>query len=197
MRWIGVAALLTAALLAGQAMADPPPPPSSDTSVDPHIWRMAESGDARHVQSGLACPLEFLGYSRHDLHVYDGKGFDVSCDYARSGADATVYLTRFQPTVPIDKLFADAEGSFLRIRASANPQLRREFHPTDGGLTWDAAIYDDDHGMSDMIWIGDLDGWMLEYRLTYRTADEDQAFADLAAWTDAVKASAGAQLGGI
>jgi len=193
MRRIGVAAFLAAALLAGRVSADPP----GDASIDPHIWRVAESGDARHVQSGLACPLQFLGYTRHDLHVYDHGGFDVSCDYARPGADATVYLTRFTPRVPLDKLYEDAERSFLQVRASLHPSLRREFHPDDGGLAWNAAIYDDDRGMSDMIWIGDLDGWMLEYRLTYPTDDEDRAFADLAAFTDAVKASAGAQLGGI
>jgi hypothetical protein len=194
MRNIGVAAALAAALLAGRAAAGPPP---SDANVDPHIWRVAESGDARHVQSGLACPLEFLGYTRHDLHVYDQSGYDVSCDYGRPGADATVYLIRFTPRVPLDSIYEDAKRSFLKVRASLDPVLRREFHPDDGGLTWNAAIYDDDGGMSDMIWIGDLDGWMLEYRLTYRTADESRAMDDLAAFTRAVQESAGAQLGGI
>jgi hypothetical protein len=192
MRRIGLA-WFAAALLASPAGADVQPSATPAAGPPLSVWRLADGGDAEHLQSGLACPFRFQGYTRHDLHVYDNWGLDVGCDYGRPGSDATVYLTRFG-RVDLGQVYESAKRSFLQARANLNPHLRTESHPTDGGLAWDLAIYDDDHGLADMVWIGDLDGWVLEYRVTYPVSEEDRVRAEMTQWTEAVQASAGARL---
>jgi hypothetical protein len=90
---------------------------------------------------------------------------------------------------------AEAKREFLQVRATWRPQLISETHSADGGLPWDVILYADDGGQRDGIWIADLDGWTLEYRVTYRGDLEAQVMADVSAMTAAVQTTAGAQLG--
>jgi hypothetical protein len=101
----------------------------------------------------------------------------------------------WQPGKTIEDAATEARREFLQARATWHPQLVSETHPTDGGLTWDLTVYADDGGQRDGIWIADLDGWVLEYRATYRGDAEAQVVADVSAMTAAVEATAGAQLG--
>ena len=78
MRPIALVAL-AAVCWTSSAFADAPKnlPRSEAPALPLSIWRLGDGGDAVHLQSGLACPAQFRGYKRVDLHVYDGFGLDV------------------------------------------------------------------------------------------------------------------------
>jgi hypothetical protein len=71
--------------------------------------------------------------------------------------------------------------------------LVSESHKTVAGLDFDVTLYDV-HVGRDTIWMADLDGWTLEYRLTYNADLEAQALADVTAMTEQVEATAGRRL---
>jgi hypothetical protein len=188
MRWIGLAAALALAATGTWAQdkgAQQSPPLS--------VWRI-DAANAEHLQSGLGCPATLRSYRRTELYVYDRFGLDVSCNYLDAAqSDVTVYLTR-RPTGSLDDAMAEAKREFLQVRAAMHPQPISETRPTVGGLAWQLALYGVDGGMRDAIWIADLDGWTLELRVTYRADAEAAVQADMAAFTDAARGSAGARL---
>jgi hypothetical protein len=190
MRWVGITAMALAAAtsvcaLPGGAGEGQQPPLS--------VWRVEAAG-AEHLQSGLACPAQFRTYRRINLHVYDRFGLDVSCNYLDPAvSDVTVYLTRRSGSMPADAM-TEAKREFLQVRAAMHPRPISETQPALGGLAWQLTLYDVDGGMRDAIWIADLDGWTLEYRVTYRANGEDRVMADMAAFVDAARGSAGTRL---
>jgi hypothetical protein len=183
-----------AALVATPALADAPvkaePPPDAQKPAL-SIWRPGDS-EATHLQSGLVCPAAFLSYRRVDLHYYDAFGLDVSCNYQAPDAVFTIYLTRRSGTSADDSM-TEAKREFLLGRADWHPQPLSDTRSQDGDVAWRALIYADDAGR-DGIWIADLHGWTLEYRITYAPAVEARIHADVAATTEAVIRSAGAHL---
>jgi hypothetical protein len=192
--WPIALGVLIAACLATRALADvPASPPAQDQTPPLSVWRLSEDGDAVHLQSGLACPAVFRGYKRSDLHFYDGFGLDVSCNYAAPGVDLTVYVTRRSGTADVDAAMAEARREFLEAHSDLHPQLISDAKTPDGAVAWRVALYGDDVGR-DGIWIADLHGWTLEYRITYRLDVAGQAPADIAAMTQLVARSAGAHL---
>jgi len=183
-----------AALLATPALADAPvkaePPPDAQKPAL-SIWRLGDN-EAEHLQSGLVCPTTFLSYRRVDLHYYDALGLDVSCNYQGPDAVFTIYLTRRSGT-SADDAMAEARREFLVGRADWHPKPVSDTSSQDGDIAWHTLIYDDDAGR-DGIWIADLHGWTLEYRITYAPAAEARMAADIAATTQFVRRSAGARL---
>jgi hypothetical protein len=180
------------AMAAGGVLAQPggsgakQPPPLS-------VWRL-DAASAEHLQSGLACPAQLRSYRRIDLHVYDRFGLDVSCNYLDPAmSDVTVYLTRRTGATAADAM-AQAKREFLQVRAAMHPQPISETQPALGGMDWRLALYSVDGGMRDGIWIADLDGWTLEYRVTYRGDGEARVMADIAAFITAATGSAGTHL---
>jgi len=192
----------TLAALAGPAAADvlnlapsKEPLPPEDASPPLSIWRPDAGGGLQHLQSGFVCPGDFRGYKRVDAHFYKAHGLDVSCNYLRQGqSEFTVYLT-LRPGVTADQAMAEAKREFLQVRTTWHPQLVSETHPTEDGLAWAVALYADDGGQRDGIWIASLDDWILEYRATYRGDTEAQVMADATAMTAAAQATAGVELG--
>jgi hypothetical protein len=200
MRLFGLTALVVA-VFATAAMADTPPPGASEAAGAPakptplSIWRLDEAGAAEHLQTGLGCPARVGEFDRTQLVNYDALGFDVDCNYRRAdGADLTVYLTRRSGTSAADAV-TEAKRELMVVRAGLHPALISETRPAVGGLDWSYTLYALDGGYHSAIWIADLDGWTLEYRVTYLAPVEAQALAEVAAMTDLVQRSAGARLG--
>lgn len=192
MHRIGMAA--AALSLAATAALAQPGGSSFDQQPPLSVWRI-DSGAAEHLQSGLACPEEVGSYRRTQLHVYDRFGLDVSCNYLDTAlSDVTVYLTKRSGTSAADAM-TEAKREFLEVRAAMHPQPISETRPALAGLAWELALYNVDGGMRDAIWIADLSGWTLEYRVTYRADGEARAMDDMAAFVTAASGSAGTRLG--
>jgi len=184
------AACWTSSALAHGLTAQPPPETQAPSLS---VWRLGRDGDAEHMQSGLACPALFRGYKRVDLHVYDGFGLDVSCNYTAPGVILTVYMTRRSGAADVDEAMVEARREFVTGRAEWHPQPFSDTRRTDGAVAWHVLVFGDDQGR-DGIWIADLDGWTLEYRITNTVAVDSRAQADMAAMTELVARSAGARL---
>jgi hypothetical protein len=188
--WALAAACWTSSAFADSLTALPPP----ETQAPPlSVWRLGADGDAEHLQSGLACPALFHGYKRVDLHVYDGFGLDVSCNYTAPDVILTLYMTRRTGAADVDAAMEEARREFLGGRADWHPQLSSDTRPTIGAIAWHVLVYGDDQGR-DGIWIADLDGWTLEFRITDTIAADGHARSDIAAMTQMVVRSAGARL---
>src|SRR5579862_9666910 len=101
---------LAAACLATGALADESKnlPPRDQAAPPLSVWGLGDNGDAEHLQSGLACPAQFRGYKRIDLHVYDSFGLDVSCNYTAPGVILTVYVTQRSGAADVDGAVAEA-----------------------------------------------------------------------------------------
>jgi hypothetical protein len=185
---------LAALAMAGRCWADVAPAKNPRSDPPLSVWRNNAAAVPEHLQSGLVCPATFRGYNRTNLHIYDGFGLDVSCNYQADHSDITVYLTRRTDT-DLQAAVDQAKREFLQVRtAEYHPQFVSTTHPTDGGLAWTVLLYADDYDLHDGIWLADLGGWTLEYRATYRKDIEVQAVADIDAMTAAVLASAGPRL---
>jgi hypothetical protein len=89
---------------------------------------------------------------------------------------------------------AEAKREFETARAAEHPQPLSDHAGAGAGLDWMVALYAIDGGLREGIWIADLNGWTLEYRATYHVEDERAALADLEAFTDLARKSAGARL---
>ena len=186
-------------LAAGAALADTPPNASAASAQTTaaqtpplSIW-VPEKDGYRHLQSGLVCPASLLGYRRTETSFFDDYGLDVGCNYAGHGRGVTLYLTR-RAGSGIDAAMAEAKRELLQFGADKHPQTLGNKTSTANGLNWMVALYGEDGGAHSGIWIADLDGWTLEFRATYPAADEEATIADLAAFADAAKASAGPTL---
>ncbi len=103
--------------LAGLAQAAPNTAPSvaeilAKTPGAQGIFVTADAGAARHVQSGLICPLSFPTVNLWHLTAFTVDGTDVGCDYGRNGSDNTwrsklsIYTVKARPDDTVETAFA-------------------------------------------------------------------------------------------
>jgi hypothetical protein len=116
----------------------------------------------------------------------------VSCNYLKAPTDVTVYLTKGHGD-RVEAAMAEAKRELLQFRATRHPTFVSDARSNESGLAWMTAFYALDGGFRTGIWMTDLDGWTLEYRATYATADEATVISDLKAFTAIVQQTAGAQ----
>jgi hypothetical protein len=195
--------LVAAIAMSTAAWADTPPSGSTQAPTNPQkqpiyrsIWNLGDNGAITHLQSGLVCDAEIDQLQRLSVLAFKPNGLDVGCDYATVGKDATVteYITRRGAETLTDDL-AEARSELLH-RLDGLKLLRdsqsKDFAP---GSTWLKEIYSRSDGkFLEGIWLSDIGGWTLEYRVTYRPDHEAVAFSELAALWARAEATAGAHL---
>jgi len=195
-----IMALGLGAFAAGPALADAPiqvVPTQTARVAQPvykSIWRQDDKGDIVHLQSGLACDAGIGTFRRTEVHAYSPTGLDVSCNYLDAQhSGITLYLTR-RAAQSLDDDFKEAEREMIGMYPDASPIAapvaaaaadftRIAFYSRQGGQ------------IREGIWIGDVQGWTLEYRGTWQPGDEAATLAEIAALTARASASAGTELG--
>jgi len=174
-------------LVAGcvEASAEAPPGP-------PGVWTVEADGTAVHRQSGLRCPKLIDDIRRVAIETYDPSGHDVSCGYNSATVASTAYLTR---GVGLDANFEQAKQSLMAGQAKRKPQLMSEHRVERAGLPWRQVTYALDGGaFGSDIWMTEIEGWTLKYRVTYPVQSAGDLAAILPALTETIQASAGATL---
>ncbi len=181
-------------LMATPALADlsAKPPGAEDRPLS--VWRTDDAGAVEHLQSGLTCPQTLAGYARGRIMLFDGYGLDVGCNYGRGKTLITLYLTR-RTGAGVDAALTQAKRELLQMSAERRPQLISENRSREADLDWVTTLYSEDGGLHSGIWMADLDGWTLEYRVTYPATDDATVTADLKPFTAMIQKSAGARLG--
>jgi hypothetical protein len=191
------------ALTAGAALGDTPP--QAVQTNDPQaaarqplyksIWRQDAQNNIVHLQSGLVCDAQIGDYRRNLVYAFKPSGFDVSCNYLDPGhGDVTIYLTR-RFAQSLDDDFAEAKHELMADHPDAT-ETAVATPPAAAGTTFKTEFYARQAaGLREGVWIGDLDGWTLEYRGTWIPADEASIFTMVSTLTAKALASAGAQLG--
>jgi len=193
-RAVMFAAAAIAANASRAADAVPKPATSSQDQAPPaSVWRLDSNRSYEHLQSGLACRAQVAGYDRTTALAFDGFGLDVGCNYQKGADDITLYLTR-RTAGSLDDAMAEAERELLAGRASVNPKPFSQSATGPGGGAGSTIIYAEDSNLRDGIWIGDLGGWTLEYRVTYPAADDAAIASDRREFGKMIEESAGAQL---
>ncbi len=193
-----VLAALAAASLATSAMADTPaasagPGPAPADIPPASVWAPVPSGGYEHLLTGLLCPEALGGYHRRAIQVFDGFGLDVGCAYAGADAGVSYFLTR-REAPGLDAAMAEARRELEASNAARHPRLASQTRPRQGDIDWTIAVYDDDGGMRDAIWLADLSGWTLEYRATYHAEAEARITGEINAFAADVRAGPGARL---
>lgn len=185
---------------AGEALADDPlvpnpPSPPPKPPVAQSVWRVGADGSAEHLQSGWVCPAAIDDYVQGVLHVYDGFGLDVSCDYRVPGALLTLYITRVPADFSPAAAYASAKDAVLKGSPQRHPTLLSEDQPEVGGFKWSRATYAEDGGLHSELWLTMLrPDWYFEYRATYPADREGAVNATLAKLAALTAQSAGARL---
>lgn len=188
-----ILAVLTCAL-AWPALADTQASdtskPDPDKAIPRSIFALDGSGNATHLQSQLQCPAAFGDYRRHDLHVYDAFGLDISCDYLNEGeGDITLYLTKRTG----GDLKADFEAGKTALTqrvpgAALLPDVAQKTFPSD--REWLHTLYASNNGNQiDGLWYAWYGDWVLEVRATYRADHGDAVLAMIAQMTDGARAT--------
>ena len=126
-------ALLPVAAAAAETPATAPAAAPQPAAPPRSVFEIGNDGGATHLQSLLQCPASLDGYTRDDLRVYDGIGFDVSCNYHGPQSDVTIYLTRRAPALLAPafrkrqaadrQAFSRCRGARRRHGAAARPGL--------------------------------------------------------------------------
>jgi hypothetical protein len=201
------AMILGLLLAAGAASAEPTAPPSGPAApsssatatarevarVPRSVWSSGADDLQISPQSGLQCPAQLGGYRRSDVHAYDGAGLDIHCNYLAAGREITVYMTRLNGA-DLRAVYDGAKASLLKVGDRAHPRLLDEGERRDEGFTWMMALYGEDDDVHSSLWMAQMDGWMVQYRATYRGEDDAHMAAELSAFSRQVRASAGAHL---
>jgi hypothetical protein len=190
---MGLTAAALAMLVVANSAAAPPGPAPNAQQPPLSVWRVGDDGGVQHLQSGLSCPQQVAGYRRTGLLVYDAYGLDIDCNYNDGREDITVYLTR-RSSGDIGAAMASAKNQLELFGGARHARLLSESRSTVGGLPWSVALYGEDNGVRSAIWMADLDGWTLEYRVTYPAANAAKIISDIESITALVARSAGRQL---
>ena len=175
-------------VLAGPALADAPAatkPQATAPAPPVGVWRGGQDGEYVHVQSGLRCPSVIDDHRRRQVELFDKIGLDVGCDYPGPTSSVTYYLTRRQGG-GVPEAMAEAKRELISRNAARHPQLASDTHYLDAGRDWVVATYSTDNELADGIWMTDVGGWTLEYRVTYRAADQSK----IADWVKGLAAGA-------
>lgn len=202
-QYLAIGLCLLAFSLAGLAQAAPNTAPSvaeilAKTPEAEGIFVAMDGGAARHVQSGLICPLSFPNVNLWHLTAFATDGTDVGCDYGRNGSDDTwrsklsIYAVKAQPDDTVETAFAryqaevkdawpdaTARGPAIRFEGDVSAEMKavrsEEYEITFNGKRC----------VSDLI-VALKAGWIIEIRGTTMTdvANSDEgakAIAGLAA----------------
>jgi hypothetical protein len=198
LRVFGIVAVATItpcfAANAPQPQSAGPSPESSGLTPQPlfkSIWREDEKNAIVHLQSGLSCDAHVGTFRRQDVHVYKPTGLDISCNYMDAQRSLiTLYLTRRDGNSLADD-FTEAEREMLQISPDTSPLSA----PTEtNGLR--SALYARSGGtIREGIWVGDITGWTLEYRATWKPSDEAVTLDEISALTAMASRTAGTLLG--
>lgn len=162
--------------------------PDPDTTLARSVFVLDDAGNATHQQTGWQCPARFGGYQRHDLHLFDSYGLDISCDYLKPGeGDITLYLTKRTG----GDLKADFEGgkqALVQRTSGAVPLADADQKTFASDRPWLHMLYSSDtRGTLDGVWYAWYGDWAFEIRATFTQADEDAVFATMAQMTDAAR----------
>jgi hypothetical protein len=193
-----VAALFLVAQPASSATKDTGPADTGSASrpVPKSIWQTDASGAATHLQSELRCPLNVGSVKRVAVLAFDAYGFDVDCNYLGSeGNEISLYLTRRGDGHALAADLVNAQREFTTVYPAATEMPDSPESDIKSDLTWLKKLYANPaRSKTDGIWVADLGGWTLEYRVTF-DADKAAAVADeLAALTVLAESSAGMHL---
>jgi hypothetical protein len=197
----GLFVMLIVALTSAAARADTPPggadQPAANGQTQPiyrSIWKIEDAGRIAHLQSGLACDAAVSAFHRTNVIAFRPNGLDVGCNYATARNDITIteYITRRGTKTLADDL-AEARSELLhRFDGLSLLADSKNFAPTG---SWLKETYARDAGkFREGIWLADLNGWTLEYRVSYMPQTERVAFDGLAALWALAQATAGTQL---
>lgn len=193
MRWLA----LLVVFVANAAVADNAPSAKPPESAAPPltVWRPVGGGGLEHVQSGVVCPSRIDAYRRTDAAIFDRFGLDVGCNYSRSDAAVTLYLTRREPGGEgLDAAMAEAKKELLEAGAAHHPVVIAENRLSENGLDWTTVVYREDGEKHTAIWIADLSGWTFEFRATYPAADDLPMGALIGRIATQVRTTAGTHL---
>lgn len=203
-RYAVLAAIFVASAGVVHAEDTPNPAPSvaeilAKTPDAQGIFVTADAGAARHVQSGLTCPLSFPNLNLWHLEVFAADGTDVGCDYGRNGADnvavskLTIYATKAQPGDTVDKAFARYQAEVKNTWPDAKVlgpaiEFGGNVSEEDKGVRSEEyqLVFKGGHkSQSDLI-VTIKNGWVIEIRGTTATdvttgEDGAKAVADFAA----------------
>ncbi|MGA0599790.1 hypothetical protein ACO2Q3_03700 [Caulobacter sp. KR2-114] len=157
------------------------------------VWGVGADDLQINPQSGLQCPARLGAYRRDRVYAYDGAGLDVDCNYVAQGRRITLYLTRLDGA-DLGRIYDNAKTSLVKVGAELHPQLLAEGPRQDEGFSWRMALYGEDGGLHSSLWVGELDGWLVQYRATYPGDDDASIQADLSVFSHQIRASAGAHL---
>lgn len=164
---------------------------STLSEIPQSIW-FAESEKATHLQSRLVCAKSTNEFERDRLVVFDGFGFDVACNYARSaGGDITLYMTRRQGRQLTDDL-AGAQDAIEKRWPSIIPALGATAAPT--GLTFQGKLYMLPDGTRSGVWVADISGWTFKFRATYKPDQEAIVMKAMSSLAQAAGSSASPHL---
>jgi len=190
--FLGLLPLGAAADTPPAAGAATPPPAMAPGAPPKSVFEIADDGTATHLQSQLQCPASLDGYTRDELRVYDGIGFDVSCNYRGPQSDVTIYLAR-HPVAQLAPAFENAKQAIVKRFPDAVPRDTGMALPP--GLDWKAASYASRGGAQlDDVLMADVSGWEYEVRATYLGPSVAQAAKVTADLTEQMRQMAGAHL---
>ena len=183
---VGLCVLACPAL--GDTQAPDSSKPDPDKTIAHSVFMLDDSGNATHQQTGWQCPARFGDYRRHDLHLYDSYGLDISCDYLKPGeGDITLYLTKRTG----GDLKADFEGgkqALVQRTSGAVPLADADQKTFASDRPWLHMLYSSNtKGTLDGVWYAWYGDWAFEIRATFAQAGEDAVFATMAQMTDAAR----------
>jgi len=160
------------------------------------IWHVADNGDITNLQSGLICDSKLGDFSRTDVLAFRPNGLDVGCNYANAAKNITIteYITRRQLQSLADDI-AEARNEMLHRMDGLvllSDSAGKDFEANAG---WLKEVYARPNSpFREGIWLADLSGWTLEYRVSYRADLESTTFAALASMAARARETAGVQL---
>jgi hypothetical protein len=191
-----IAALGLALASSGIASAQEPPAASvkarnaaiiANTPGAAGVFKVEETGEVVHLQSGLRCPASFpsVAFWRAEIFSPPSLGTDVGCDYGRNGPDGkavsklTIFATK-APNTTLDEAFAGYRDEVTKNTPSAvykGPAVEvsspaggpptaspfGEFRSAEFEMRLGEARY-----LSDLI-VGVRSGWIVEVSATFRS----------------------------
>ena len=194
---LGSAVLALGLLAPAAAMADINAPSVAEilarTPEANGLFAADDKGAARHLASGLVCPLVFPNVNLWHLEVFAPDGSDVGCDYGRNGATGrattkvTIFVTKAQPGATVDRVFTDYQTGIKMKYPDAQatgPAIRFQGDPPDGMKDIRSEeyslVFDGHKAVSDLV-VTIQAGWVIEIRSTTMTEVTDANAAGMAA----------------
>lgn len=165
---------------------------ASQSDPPKSIWRLDSAGDGVHAQSTLVCPAKVAGFTRSILVPFDNFGFDIGCNFDRSGARVTLYLTRRMNRALQDD-FTAAQDAMKQNMTDIQPVAGATPMPVT--LAFTGALYERNDGTRTGVWVADVSGWTFKFRATYAADRESETLSAMSELTAKMSETAGKHLG--